>query len=118
MPRLGVTGTNISEGYHGVAQGGPSNWGKRNPTPTTQFPQAYGLAATWDPTLLQRVAANQALRLEGELGEALAAIGPTLEAYIASAEPVLPPVYSTTRPPAFNSPRRSAPSITIRSLGS
>ena len=60
VPRLGVTGTNISEGYHGVAQGGPSNWGKRNPTPTTQFPQAYGLAATWDPALLQRVAANQA----------------------------------------------------------
>ena len=60
VPRLGVTGTNISEGYHGVAQGGPSNWGKRNPTPTTQFPQAYGLAATWDPALLQRVSANQA----------------------------------------------------------
>lgn len=59
-PRLGVVGTNIAEGYHGVAQGGPSNWGKRNPTPTTQFPQAYGLAATWDPALLQRVAANQA----------------------------------------------------------
>ncbi len=60
VPRLGVIGTNIAEGYHGVAQGGPSNWGKRNPTPTTQFPQAYGLAATWDPALLQRVAANQA----------------------------------------------------------
>lgn len=60
VPRLGVVGTNIAEGYHGVAQGGPSNWGKRNPTPTTQFPQAYGLAATWDPALLQRVAANQA----------------------------------------------------------
>ena len=60
VPRLGVVGTNISEGYHGVAQGGPSNWGKRNPTPTTQFPQAYGLAATWDPVLLQHVAANQA----------------------------------------------------------
>lgn len=60
VPRLGVVGTNISEGYHGVAQGGPSNWGKRNPTCTTQFPQAYGLAATWDPSLLQRVAANQA----------------------------------------------------------
>lgn len=60
VSRLGVVGTNISEGYHGVAQGGPSNWGKRNPTRTTQFPQAYGLAATWDPALLQRVAANQA----------------------------------------------------------
>lgn len=60
IPRLGVKYTRISEGYHGVAQGGPSNWGKRNPTPTTQFPQAYGLAATWDPALISRVSANQA----------------------------------------------------------
>ncbi len=58
--RLGITYTSIAEGYHGVAQGGPSNWGKRNPTPTTQFPQAYGLAATWDPAIIERVAANQA----------------------------------------------------------
>ncbi len=58
--RLGLTYTPIAEGYHGVAQGGPSNWGKTNPTPTTQFPQAYGLAATWDPALIERVAANQA----------------------------------------------------------
>lgn len=60
IPRLGVNYTSISEGYHGVAQGGPSNWGKANPTPTTQFPQAYGLAATWDPELIELVAANQA----------------------------------------------------------
>ncbi len=49
VPRLEVRGTRHIEGYHGVAQGGPSNWGRRNPTPTTQFPQAYGLGATWDP---------------------------------------------------------------------
>ncbi len=60
VERLGIKWTRISEGYHGVAQGGPSNWGKRNPTPTTQFPQAYGLAATWDPELIKQVAANQA----------------------------------------------------------
>jgi beta-glucosidase len=60
VPRLGVVGSPHIEGYHGVAQGGPSNWGRRNPTPTTQFPQAYGLGATWDPELLQRVAAQQA----------------------------------------------------------
>ena len=58
--RLGIKYTRISEGYHGVAQGGPSNWGKRNPTPTTQFPQAYGLGSTWDPKLIGKVAANQA----------------------------------------------------------
>jgi beta-glucosidase len=57
---LGVTGSRHIEGYHGVAQGGPSNWGRRNPTPTTQFPQAYGLGATWDPDLIRKVAAQQA----------------------------------------------------------
>jgi beta-glucosidase len=46
VPRLGVIGSAHIEGYHGVAQGGPSNWGRRNPTPTTQFPQAYGLGST------------------------------------------------------------------------
>jgi beta-glucosidase len=60
VPRLGVKGTPHIEGYHGVAQGGPSNWGHVNPTPTTQFPQAYGLGQTWDPDLLRRVAAQEA----------------------------------------------------------
>ena len=60
VPRLGVVGSPHIEGYHGVAQGGPSNWGQRNPTPTTQFPQAYGLGATWDPGLIERVAAQEA----------------------------------------------------------
>ena len=61
VPRLGVVGSPHIEGYHGVAQGGPSNWGQRNPTPTTQFPQAYGLGSTWDPELVRRVAAQEAL---------------------------------------------------------
>ena len=60
VPRLGVKGSRHIEGYHGVAQGGPSNWGRRNPTATTQFPQAYGLGSTWDPELLRQVAAQQA----------------------------------------------------------
>ncbi len=60
VPRLGVKGSPHIEGYHGVAQGGPSNWGRRNPTPTTQFPQAYGLGSTWDPELIRRVAAQEA----------------------------------------------------------
>ena len=61
IPRLGVAGSPHIEGYHRVAQGGPSNWGQRNPTPTTQFPQAYGLGATWDPELIRQVAAQEAL---------------------------------------------------------
>jgi beta-glucosidase len=60
VPRLGVVGSPHIEGYHGVAQGGPSNWGRRNPTATTQFPQAYGLGATWDPALIARVAEQEA----------------------------------------------------------
>ncbi len=60
VPRLGVKGSPHIEGYHGVAQGGPSNWGRRNPTPTTQFPQAYGLGSTWDPALIREVAAQEA----------------------------------------------------------
>lgn len=60
VPRLGVKGSPHIEGYHGVAQGGPSNWGRRNPTATTQFPQAYGLGSTWDPELVRQVAAQQA----------------------------------------------------------
>lgn len=61
VPRLGITGSPHIEGYHGVAQGGPSNWGRRDPTPTTQFPQAYGLGSTWDPELVGEVAAQLAL---------------------------------------------------------
>ncbi len=60
VPRLGVKGSRHIEGYHGVAQGGPSNWGRRNPTATTQFPQAYGLGSTWDPALIRQVAAEEA----------------------------------------------------------
>ena len=60
VPRLGVKGSPHIEGYHGVAQGGPSNWGRRNPTATTQFPQAYGLGSTWDPELVRRVAGQEA----------------------------------------------------------
>src|SRR5688500_17110939 len=60
VPRLGVKGSRHIEGYHGVAQGGPSNWGRRNPTATTQFPQAYGLGSTWDPELIRQVAAQEA----------------------------------------------------------
>ena len=65
VPRLGVVGSPHIEGYHGVAQGGPSNWGQRNPTPTTQFPQAYGLGATWDP------GAHSARRRAGGPGSAV-----------------------------------------------
>ena len=57
VPRLGLKGSGHSEGLHGLAQGGPSNWGRKNPTTTTTFPQAIGLAETWDVDVIRRAAA-------------------------------------------------------------
>jgi beta-glucosidase len=59
VPRLGIRMMGHSEGLHGMAQGGPSNWGRRNPATTTIFPQAIGLGETWDPALLRRVGAAE-----------------------------------------------------------
>lgn len=56
VSRLGIKGTGHIEGLHGVAKGGPSNWGQRDPVNTTTFPQAIGLAESWDPEVLRRVA--------------------------------------------------------------
>jgi beta-glucosidase len=53
VPRLGIRAMGHVEGLHGLARGGPSNWGRRNPVPTTIFPQAYGLGETWDPEILR-----------------------------------------------------------------
>ncbi|RYD93113.1 MAG: beta-glucosidase, partial [Sphingobacteriales bacterium] len=63
VPRLGVKGTGHVEGLHGLALGGPANWGGKgkDPVPTTTFPQAYGLGETWDTELLQKVAAIEGL---------------------------------------------------------
>jgi beta-glucosidase len=62
VPRLGVKGTRTIEGLHGLAYSGPANWAVKGPkaSPTTTFPQAYGLAQMWDPELLQRIADWQA----------------------------------------------------------
>jgi beta-glucosidase len=57
VPRLGVKGSGHSEGLHGLAQGGPSDWGRKNPTTTTTFPQAIGMAETWDVDVIRRAAA-------------------------------------------------------------
>jgi len=59
VPRLGITGSSHLEGLHGVALGGPGGWEGRGlqPLPTTQFPQAVGLAETWDADLIRQAAA-------------------------------------------------------------
>ncbi|MBW4359246.1 glycoside hydrolase family 3 C-terminal domain-containing protein [Flavobacterium sp. NAS39] len=58
VPRLGVVGTGHVEGLHGLALGGPGEWGGKDkkPVTTTTFPQAYGLGETWDVDLIQKVA--------------------------------------------------------------
>lgn len=60
IPRLGIKGTGHIEGLHGVALGGPGNWGRKKLVTTTTFPQAYGLAETWDTALIRKVAATEA----------------------------------------------------------
>ena len=68
VPRLGVAGTPIGEALSGVALGGPIASiftavpgappdAAIPPTPTTQFPQAVGLARTWNRALMQRAGA-------------------------------------------------------------
>jgi beta-glucosidase len=60
IPRLGIRNCGHVEGLHGLAYGGPSNWGSRSPVPSTIFPQAYGLGETWDTGLIKRVAEQEA----------------------------------------------------------
>lgn len=63
IPRLGIRGSGHVEGLHGLALGGPANWGGKGkaPVPTTQFPQARGIGQTWDPALVEKLAAVEAL---------------------------------------------------------
>jgi len=62
IPRLGVKGTRIVEGLHGLAWSGPANWAVKGEgeAPTTTFPQAIGLAQMWDPELQEQIAAWEA----------------------------------------------------------
>lgn len=62
IPRLGVKGTRIVEGLHGLALSGPANWAVKGKgaSATTTFPQAIGLAQMWDPDMIQRIARQEA----------------------------------------------------------
>jgi beta-glucosidase len=57
VPRLGIKPLGSVEGLHGEAMGGPSNWGRRSPHPTTIFPQAIGMAETWDADVIHQAGA-------------------------------------------------------------
>jgi beta-glucosidase len=60
---LGIRATSHEEGLHGLSLGGPrlqgGMWGRRAHIPTTTFPQAIGMAETWDPDLVRRAAAAE-----------------------------------------------------------
>jgi beta-glucosidase len=69
VPRLGLRLSGHIEGLHGVALGGPGNWGRVRgpdgewtsvPVTTTQFPQQVGLGETWDVDVIRRVAEVEA----------------------------------------------------------
>src|SRR5262245_6351076 len=57
VPRLNIPVLGSVEGLHGEPMGGPSNWGQRSPHPTTIFPQAIGMAETWDTDLIREAGA-------------------------------------------------------------
>ncbi len=52
---LNIRGTGHVEGLHGVARGGPSNWGRFGRLSTTIFPQAIGMGETWDPEIVRQM---------------------------------------------------------------
>lgn len=70
VPRLGIPDCGQREGLHGIAIGGPANWGIRKVDadgrmtqveyPTTIFPQSYGLGETWDTDLLHDIGTHMA----------------------------------------------------------
>ncbi len=68
IPRLGIPAYNYwNEALHGVARNGRA----------TVFPQAIGMAATWDPALVQRVAAAIGDEARAKYHAALARNGAT-----------------------------------------
>ncbi len=56
VERLGIPHCGLVEGLHGLELGGPGSRDPERRRPTTIFPQAYGLGASWDTTLVRRVA--------------------------------------------------------------
>lgn len=57
VDRLGIKHMGQVEGLHGLAQGQPGGWGRRDPITTTTFPQSIGMGETWDPDIVRQAGA-------------------------------------------------------------
>jgi len=57
IERLGIKRMGHVEGLHGLAQGLPGGWGRRDPITTTTFPQSIGMGETWDPDIVRQAGA-------------------------------------------------------------
>jgi beta-glucosidase len=55
VPRLGIPAAKVTDGPHGARTSDPDNPGRT--LPATAFPTGVGLAATWNPELIERVGA-------------------------------------------------------------
>src|SRR6185503_7204676 len=80
VPRLKVPVFNSTEGLHGVAWHGTAN----APVQSTQFPQAFGLAQSWDPEVMRLVGATTGaeiryLNMFGERAPGLAVRAPMID---------------------------------------
>ena len=57
VPRLGIRGSGQVEGLHGLQNSGTGGAGRRGNVLATTFPQAIGMAETWDPDALHQAGA-------------------------------------------------------------
>ena len=54
VPRLGIEATGHVKGLHGLDFGDSANRPPTSPIPSTQFPQAIGMAKTWNSQLMKK----------------------------------------------------------------
>ncbi|MDR1356228.1 MAG: glycoside hydrolase family 3 C-terminal domain-containing protein [Tannerellaceae bacterium] len=63
VPRLGIRRMGHLEGLHGAAISWNGGRGSQNPSPSTTFPQSYGLGETWDTDIVRKAADLEATEM-------------------------------------------------------
>ncbi len=86
IPRLHLMFSDEAEGLHGLALGGPGNWGSRgrSPLPTTIFPQEKGLGETWDPAMMKKIGHSKAKKRGTTIRTRFSTSGGSMSAFVAS----------------------------------